>query len=207
MFRLTSATALAAVVSCMVAVSPVTAQPATTYSGQATAVRGSVLGISLNFADTGPLPASGGSTRTSFVGVTLPGLLTTGVLSASTQGRGNHSRSRSAVGDLELSLVGLGVGADALRSEAEASCQGSEPQVSGSSEIAGLTLNGEPIVFAGLPNVVIPIPLVGITVTLNEQTSSTSGNHGEITVNAVHITGPGIDVVLASSYADIDCAE
>jgi hypothetical protein len=37
-------------------------------------------------------------------------------------------------------------------------------------------------------------------------TSSTSGNHGEITVNAVHLTGP-IDVVLASSSAGIDCAE
>jgi len=40
-----------------------------------------------------------------------------------------------------------------------------------------------------------------------EHTSSTSGNHGEITVNAVHLTGPEIDVVLASSSAGIDCAE
>jgi hypothetical protein len=206
MYRLPFVSALAAALSCAVAVSPAAAQTATTYSGRATAVRASVLGIGATFADTGPLPSSGGSQRTSFVGVTLPGLLTTGALTASTQGRGNHSRSRSSIGDLELSLLGLGIAADALRSEAEASCQGGEPQVSGSSDIAGLTVAGQPIVFVGLPNVVVPLPL-GITLTLNEQTSSTSGNHGEITVNAVHLTGPGIDVVLASSYADIDCAE
>jgi hypothetical protein len=114
--------------------------------------------------------------------------LTTGALNASTQGRGSHSRSRSSVADVELSLPGLALGVDALRSEAVASCQGGEPQVDGSSDIAGLTLNGQPIVFVGLPNVVIPLPL-GFTVTLNEQTSSTSGNHGEITVNAVRVTG------------------
>jgi hypothetical protein len=128
----------------------------------------------MTFADTGPLPSAGGSERVSFVGVTVPGLLTTGALNASTQGRGNHSRSRSSVADVELSLPGLALGVDALRSEAVASCQGGEPQVDGSSDIAGLTLNGQPIVFVGLPNVVIPLPL-GFTVTLNEQTSSTSG--------------------------------
>lgn len=203
MFRFTSATALAVVAACIAGLTPASAQPATAFSGQATAVKASVLGISATFADTGPLPASGGSERTSLVGVTLPGLLTAGVLTASTQGRGNHSRSRSSVA--ELALPGLNLGVEALRSEAEASCQGGEPQTSGDSSIAGLTLNGEPIVFVGLPNVVIPLPL-GITVTLNEQTSSTSGNHGEMTVNAVHVTGLGIDVVLASSKADIDCA-
>lgn len=205
MFRFTSIAAAVAV-SWAVAVSPAAAQPAATYSGQATAVRASVLGLSVTFADTGALPASGGSQRASFVGVTIPGLLTTGALTASTQGRGNHSRSRSSVGDAELSLLGLGIGADALSSKAEASCQSGEPQVAGSSDIAGLTVNGQPIVFVGLPNVVVPLPL-GITLTLNEQTSSASGNHSEITVNAVHLEGPGIDVVLASSYADIDCAE
>lgn len=205
MFRLPSATALAFILACAVAISPASAQPATTFSGQATAVRASIVGINLTFADTGPLPASGGSERVSFVGLAIPGLLTTGALNASTQGRGNHSRSRSSVGDVELNLPGLALGADALRSEAEASCQGGEPQVDGSSDIAGLTLNGQPIVFVGLPNVVIPLPL-GFSVALNEQTSSTSGNHGEMTVNAVHVTGLGIDVVLASSKADIDCA-
>jgi hypothetical protein len=205
MLRLTSATAVAVVFACAVASSPASAQPATTFSGQATAFRASILGINLTFADTGPLPASGGSERVSFVGVTVPGLLTIGALNASTQGHGNHSRSRSSVGDVELSLPGLAVAVDALRSEAVATCQGGEPQAEGSTDIAGLTLNGQPIVFVGLLNVVIPLPL-GFTVALNEQTSSTSGNHGEITVNAVHVTGPGIDVVLASSHADIDCA-
>jgi hypothetical protein len=206
MVRLTVATALAVVSACALAVSTASAQPATSFSGQATAVRASVLGISTAIADTGPLPSSGGSQRASLVGVTLPGLLTAGVLTASTQGQGNRSSSRSTVGDVALALPGLNLGVETLRSEAVARCQGGEPQVSGDSSIAGLTLNGQPIVFVGLPNVVIPLPLLGITVALNEQTSSTSGNHGEITVNAVHVTGPGIDVVLASSKSDIDCA-
>jgi hypothetical protein len=196
---------VAVVLAAAVVVSPASAQQATSYSGQATAFHASILGIMLTFGDTGALPSSGGSNRVSFVVVTVPGLLTTGALNGSTQGQGNHSRSRSSVGDVELSLPGLSLGAGALSSEAQATCKGGEPQVSGSSGIAALTLNGQPIVFVGVPNVVIPLPL-GFSVALNEQTSSTSGNHGEITVNAAHVTGPGIDVVLASSRADIDCA-
>lgn len=206
MFRLRLATALAVVLACAVAISPATAQPATSYSGRATAASVSVLNISGSFADTGALPSSGGSERTSLVGLTLPGLLSVGALNASTQGQGNHSRSRSSVGDVELSLPGLALGATALRSEAEARCQSGEPQVSGASEIAGLTINGEPIVVVGSPTLVLPLPLGIVTVKLNEQTSATNGNHGEMTVNAVHITGPFIDIALASSSADIDCA-
>jgi hypothetical protein len=70
-----------------------------------------------------------------------------------------------------------------------------------------------PIVVVGSPTLEFTLPLGIATVKLNEQTSATSGNHGEMTVNAVHITVAGplqivlADVVLASSSADIDCAE
>ena len=181
------------------------AAQATSYSGQATALRASVLGIEGTFADTGPLPASGGRNKVSFAGVNLLGVASADAVTASTQGQGNRSRSRSSLSDVELHLPGLDIGATAVRSEAEARCRGGEPQVSGSSQIAGLTLNGEPIVVTELPNVTVPVG--AYTVVLNEQTRSTEGNRGEITVNAIHVYGPGVDVVVASSYADIECAE
>lgn len=205
MQRIFFAAALAVALACGVGVAAAPAQTATSYSGQATAVRASVLGLSATLADTGPLASSGGSERESLVGASLPGLLSAGVLTASTNGHGNQSHSRAAVGDAALNLLGIGIEAAALQSRAQATCQGGEPQTSGSSDIAALTVNGERIVFVGNPTLVIPLPL-GITLTLNEQTSSTSGNHAEMTVNAVHLTGPGIDVVLASSSADITCA-
>ena len=95
--------------------------------------------------------------------------------------------------------------ATAVESQSQASCRGSEPQTSGSSTLGSLVVAGQPVAVVGSP--VITIPLLGITVAVNEQTSSTSGGHGEITVNALHITGPGIDIVVGSSSSDIDCKE
>ena len=176
---------------------------ATSFSGQATGARASVLGLNLAFADTGPLPSSGGSREASQVALNLPGILTTGVLTASTEGRGNHSRSHASAAN--IAVLGNLIGATAVESQAEASCRGSEPQTSGSSNLANLVVAGQPVAVVGSP--VITLPLLGITVAVNEQTSSTSGSHGEITVNALHISGPGIDIVVASSRSDIDCKE
>src|SRR5260370_9756527 len=58
------------IVICLTAIlvfSPVAsfAQAATTFSGEAVAVRASAAGISLAVSDTGPLPASGGNLKTS----------------------------------------------------------------------------------------------------------------------------------------------
>ena len=176
---------------------------ATGFSGRATAVRASVLGVTMAFADTGPLPASGGSQQASFAAVNLPGVLTTGALTASTEGRGNHSRSRTSAGDVDV--LGGVITATAVESQAQASCRGGEPQTSGSSTLGSLAVLGQPVAVVGSP--VITIPLLGITIAVNEQTSSTSGGHGEITVNALHVTGPGIDIVVGSSSSDIDCKE
>ncbi len=100
-------------------------------------------------------------------------------------------------------LDGL-VTASIVKSQATASCQGSEAQSSGSSNLVSLVVAGQPVVVVGSP--VITIPVLGLTVAVNEQTSSTSGSHGDITVNAVHVFGPGVDIAIASSHADIDCA-
>jgi hypothetical protein len=176
---------------------------ATSFSGQATAARASVLGINLAFADTGPLPSSGGAQDASLVGVDVPGVLTTGVLTASAVGRGNHSRSEASAAD--VAVLGNLITATAVESRATATCQGSEPQTSGSSTLANLVVAGQPVAVVGSP--VITLPLLGLTVAVNEQTSSTSDGHGDVTVNALHVTGPGIDIAVASSHSDIDCKE
>jgi hypothetical protein len=66
-----------------------------------------------------------------------------------------------------------------------------------------VTLLGLPV-SAPTPNVAIRLP-GGISVLLNEQTSSVNGNQGSMTVNAIHVTGPGIDIVVASAESDITC--
>jgi hypothetical protein len=35
---------------------------------------------------------------------------------------------------------------------------------------------------------------------------SPSGNTGSITVNALHVTGPSIDIVVASAHSGITCS-
>jgi len=45
----------------------------------------------------------------------------------------------------------------------------------------------------------------GISLIVNEQTSSPSGNTGAMTVNALHVKGPSIDIVVASAHSDITC--
>ncbi|PYR62667.1 MAG: hypothetical protein DMF87_03500 [Acidobacteria bacterium] len=55
------------------------------------------------------------------------------------------------------------------------------------------------------PNTAISLP-GGIAVIINEQTSSgNGGNTAQTTVNAVHITAPGADLVVGSSHSDITC--
>ena len=188
-----------------VAVPSAAAQQATAFSGRATAVSASILGIQATFADTGALPAEGGRLTASTVGVNLIGLLEAGALKSTTQGQGNQARSTSSAGDVAINLLGLGIAADAVTSRAVARCQGGEPRTEGSTRLAGATILGQEIAAVEVPNVVVPLPL-GFTLTLNEQTSSTSGQHGEITVTAAHLVGPGVDVAVARSHADVDCA-
>ena len=78
------------VVVCLIvglALSPLTvlAQGTTTYSGQATALKATALGISITLADTGPLPSTGGSITRDLPSISVAGLITAT--------RGNHGQS------------------------------------------------------------------------------------------------------------------
>jgi hypothetical protein len=184
-------------------------QPAVAFSGEATVVSATVLGIKTTISDTGPLPSSGGALQTSLLSISVPGLLTADVAHATTIGQGDGARSEASVADVGLTAGGNTIAASFLRSSAMAVCTTGGPAVSGSSEIADLVINGQTIAVSGQPNQTITLPIGEIII--NEQSSSVSGNTGSITVNALHVIVPdvlgvpGANVVVSSAHADVTC--
>src|SRR5216683_1100786 len=179
------------------------AQQTTTFSGQATVVRATVLGNPVVLSDTGPLPSSGGAQQASLLSASVPNLLSVNVLHATTVGQGDRSRSEASVADLSLTVGGNAISADFLMSSAMAVCTSNGPATSGSSELANLVINGQTITVSGAPNQTVSLPAGG-QVVINEQKS---GGPGDITVNALHVSISGVaDVVISSAHADVTCA-
>jgi hypothetical protein len=177
------------------------ASAATSYSGQARPLSVSAFGAGINIGNTGALPSSGGSLSAGLVNLNLLGFASIGVLTGSTSGSGDDATSSASLASVSVSLIGLT--ADVIKSTSDASCSGTTPSVSGSSDLVNVTVLGLPIT-APTPNLSITLP-GGVSVVLNEQTSTVNGNQGSITVNAIHVTGPGIDIVLSSAESDITC--
>jgi hypothetical protein len=174
----------------------------TSYSGRATVLQATVLGLRpVVLADAGPLPPSGGAEDASLLNASVPGLLTAEVLHASTVGQGNASRSEASVAELSLTVAGNTISAGLLQARAAAVCGDGGATATGSSDIAALSVNGQTVTVSGEPNQTVPL-LVG-EVIINEQTSDRAG---DITVNALHIEVPGAaDVIVSSAHADITC--
>jgi hypothetical protein len=191
---------LSAVFSCTPAVC--LAQGTTTFSGQAVALKASVVGISLDLGDTGALPSSGGSLSTSLASVNVAGIASADALKSTTSGSGSSSQSQSTLADVNL-LNGL-VAATAVKSSSSATCSNGQASTSGNAQLVGLTVAGQSILTSS-PNLSISLP-GGISVIINQQTSSSGGTSGSITVNALHVTGPSIDILVASANSDITCS-
>ncbi|HWC20454.1 MAG TPA: choice-of-anchor P family protein [Terriglobales bacterium] len=187
----------------ILAFSPLTgfAQAATTFSGEAAALKASALGISVSLADTGPLPSSGGNLSTSVGSVNVAGLASADALRSTSSGSGTSSQSQSRAAN--VSLLGGLVSAAVVKSNSSATCSGSTASTSGNAQIINLVAAGQSIVVSN-PNLAISLP-GGISLIVNEQTSSSGGNSGSMTVNALHVTGPGVDIVVASAHSDITC--
>src|SRR5229473_2307743 len=75
-------------------------EPAVAFSGEATVVNATVLGIKTTVSDTGPLSPSGGALQTSLLSASVPGLLTADVAHASTIGQADRARSEAAVAEV-----------------------------------------------------------------------------------------------------------
>ncbi|MGH2473006.1 MAG: choice-of-anchor P family protein [Candidatus Limnocylindria bacterium] len=194
------------------------ASTATTFSGRATVVQGQVAGIAIGpIVDTGPVNAGGGELEASLLEYPAAGLpdpangaLRARVLHAAVVAHGNKSSAEAFVADFSLSTLGQSVEATVLSARGSATCSGGSASVSGKSEIAGLTVNGQTIAVSGQANQQVPVSDIGVIV-INEQLASVSGQSGDITVNALHIMltdpvlGTRTDLIVASAHADIAC--
>ena len=188
----------------------------TTYSGEATVVRVSALGLGpIEVGKAGPLPAEGGADESTLLSVRkdqTAGVLAAEVSHAAVVGQGNSSSAEASVANTSLTVLGNEIRTDLLRSQAQASCDGAGgASASGSSEIAGLLINGQAIAVSGAPNQTVSVG--GVTILINEQSGSANGNSADITVNALHVTAVDpltqqllLDVVISSAHADIRCA-
>lgn len=178
------------------------AQATTTFSGEAVALRANALGIWLAISDTGPPASTGGNLSTSLASLNVLGLASADALKTTASGSGTSSQSQSSVAN--LSLLGGLIAADVVKSNSSATCSGSQASVTGNSEIVGLVAAGQSIAVSN-PNLAVSLP-GGISLIVNEQTSSPSGNTGSITVNALHVKGPSIDIIVASAQSGITCS-
>jgi hypothetical protein len=92
----------------------------------------------------------------------------------------------------------------AVQSFSRATCSSGTASVTGNAELVGLVVAGQTVLVSN-PNLSISLP-GGISVIVNEQTSSPSGSAGSMTVNALHVKGPSIDIVVASAQSGITCS-
>lgn len=169
---------------------------------------GRAYGISLTapLVAPAPTPDTGAVARTSPYAASVPCVLpvVTAVLTAPTLCAGvtvstgpGASKATAPVHDATVGLPLLpAVVVQAVQASSQTTCAGS----TGSTTIAYLKIGGT--VVAGTPIQPAPntaLPLLGLKVVLNEQVPIAGG----LTVNAVHVTGPGVDLVVSSATSDI----
>jgi len=174
----------------------------TTYGGRAFGVGVLTLLGDTYYADTGNLPSSGGALFAPFtyVGVDLVDAL---VWSSYARGFGDLALGEPAVSDLTL-LPGdvLEVGASFVYARSAADCD----EVSGWSEVFDLTVGGVPYGVSGAPNQVIySVPGV-FTLVANEQIDDSFGTTNALTVNALHLWTPAVEVIVASVTSQVTCS-
>jgi hypothetical protein len=167
-----------------------------TLTGQASAVTAVVLGNVTSLADTGTLASPADPLGTGQPTGTISGVLSAEALHAVTMGWTDQVASEASLGNLVMSVAGIGIAADTIVSRALA-VSGAVP--TGLSNIEGLTIGGVSIFPTGVPNQTISI--AGLSVVLNEQIQSAGG----IVVNALHVrTLDGLtNVVIGSAKAGI----
>ena len=177
------------------------AATSSTVVGDASAARVSVLGIlgtamTTALADTGTLTTANNALDASMLAGGIPSALSAETLSASTISWADQVDSEASLGNLSMTVAGVGITADFVMAEAT---QVLGAAGSGSSTLTNLVINGTPIAVTGAPNQAVWIP--GGQVIINEQTISSTG---AAVVNALHVVITGVaDVVVASATAGV----
>jgi len=147
-------------------------------------------------ADTGTLTSANNALDASMIAGGIPSTLSAETLSASTISWPNQVDSQASLGNLSMTVAGVGITADFVMAQAS---QVLGTPGSGSSSLTNLVINGTPIAVSGAPNQAISIP--GGQVIINQQTISSTG---AAAVNALHVVVSGVaDVVVADATAGI----
>ena len=194
------ASALAAAAVGVAAAPPVAASTNVSYTGRGVALSGTVGGNNVGFGDTLPLPSTGGVQDSGLASAGVPNVLSADTLHAATVGLNDRTRTEASAAGVNVSVGSDSITADFVMSRAMAVSTSGAPSLSGSSDVNSLVVNGTIVPVTGQINQVVALPDGQLVV--NERTSSTSGNTGSITVNALHISITGADdVIFASSQA------
>ena len=173
---------------------------ASTVTGQAAAVRATILGIlgtaaTTVLSDTGTLAGITDARNASQLTGGIPSLLGAEVLQAATISGSNQVDAEASLANLGLNIAGIGISAKLVMAQAS---QVSGALGSGTSSIDNLAINGAGVAVTGQPNQTVAIP--GGQIVINEQTILP----GSITVNALHVVVNGVaDVVISSAVAGI----
>lgn len=189
----------AIVISALLVTASLPGVAAADVSGEAAAVRATILGSTASIADTGTLGGTTDAREASALSGNALSAISAEVPHATTVGASDGSvRSEASLGKLSISVAGNTIGSDFVMSRASAPANGTPV---GSSQFDGLTVNGMPISVTGEPNQTLW--LAGGKLVINEQTTSS----GATVVNALHLVVYGVaDVVVASSRAGADAA-
>lgn len=183
----------------------------TTYSGRATVVSASVLGVGTTICDTGDLPDSGGCLEASALTTSVAGLVSGDACHATCVGQGHYSRSEASLGSVTVSVAGNTISAALCMARANATCDDSgTADASGCSELAALSVNGNGIQISGAVNQE-NVSFLGLRIIINEQVKVVDGDCAEITVNALHVIATSLlgvtlaDITICHAHADICC--
>lgn len=165
-------------------------------TGQAAAVRATVLGLTTSLADSGTLNDASQPVGAGQSAGAISGLVSAETLRAAAMGWSDQVVSQASLSNLALTVAGTGITADFLQSTATA-VAGAAGR--GATAIEGLTIGGVPIPLSGIPNELVSLP--GLSVIVNEQTQTANG----IVVNALRVkTLDGLtDVTVGSARAGI----
>jgi hypothetical protein len=195
------------IISLVVSASP--AHAGATYGGRAVSVSATLASLPpINVNDTGPLPSSGGSIKTTLLEVNAGnGAIRSEHVSASTSGANEESYSDVFVSRGTATVGAYVITWDAVSAWADAICcehNAGSPEISGKAQILNLKINGLTVDGNAAPNTTIP--LVGGRLILNEQITYLGVTEGRITVNAIHLVLDGVgDVIISSAAANIVC--
>jgi hypothetical protein len=151
--------------------------------------------VTTALADTGPLGGPQDARDASLLEWTIPSLLTGEVLHATTIGWDEQVVSEASLRNLALSVAGNTITADFVLARATVAAG---PAAASHAVVAGLLVNGLPILATGEPNQRIDVP--GRYLLINELQRAP----GRAIVNALHLVITGVaDVDIASATASL----